>query len=545
MSTQKTNTIAHPYLIIKAAIIVAVLLCINKGYAQEHNNWLIAGNVVLNFDSSPAQVVCNDDINGNYYNIALSDSNGGIKIYGCSGDSYSTFTIYNSDKTKQVELTGLPSLGIRNIIGCRLTTGEYCIAFVKKALQSGIIHIYLFDQNGILKKQMITEDKRYSAFLTFVSKDNKMILLSHNGLNSTIESYIISSNGIDYDKDYNINPAGFAQITHLSFCIRQSLDSKKIIAEYNNQISILDYDKATGKLELSNCFNTQSFHPFAFTKNDKYIVFIENNKLVGYPLDESLNFDQSNFIVLYDLTQIPGIETDKVQWDIQLGLDGRLYADPQLQEYLLAIDGIEEGNIAFDVLRNTCLKTTRTTLYTRFPQIPRPATATTETITVCPSATKKYSVESPEPGYTYHWNVTGGTLSSSIGSEVSVIWDETEGEGTISVYAEQTESGCKSDITYLKVHRQKAPSAAFDNAQVCYGEPLKISLSGTAPYEIFYTLDGDEKSATTSESTYTLPNTPGKYTITKVKDKNCEWLPSTGNTSEISPQLHKLHIVKE
>ena len=173
------------------------------------------------------------------------------------------------------------------------------------------------------------------------------------------------------------------------------------------------------------------------------------------------------------------------------------------------------------------------------------ATTTTETITVCPSATKKYSVESPEPGYTYHWNVTGGTLSGSIGSEVSVIWDETEGEGTISVYAEQTESGCKSDITYLKVHRQKAPSAAFDNAQVCYGEPLKISLSGTAPYEIFYTLDGDEKSATTSESTYTLPNTPGKYTITKVKDKNCEWLPSTGNTSEISPQLHKLHIVKE
>ena len=68
----------------------------------------------------------------------------------------------------------------------------------------------------------------------------------------------------------------------------------------------------------------------------------------------------------------------------------------------------------------------------------------------------------------------------------------------------------------VKVHRQKAPSTAFDNAQVCYGEPLKISLSGTAPYEIFYTLDGDEKSATTSESTYTLPNTPGKYTITKV-----------------------------
>ena len=168
-----------------------------------------------------------------------------------------------------------------------------------------------------------------------------------------------------------------------------------------------------------------------------------------------------------------------------------------------------------------------------------------ETITVCTSQTKKYSIESPELGYTYHWNVTGGTLSSSTGSEVSVIWDETEGEGTISVYAEQTATGCKSEITELKVQRRKSPSATFDNAQVCYGEPLKINLTGTAPYEIIYNLNGNQKNITTSQSEYTMPNIPGKYAITKIKDQYCEFEPNKDNTSEIQPQLNKLHIIKE
>ena len=168
-----------------------------------------------------------------------------------------------------------------------------------------------------------------------------------------------------------------------------------------------------------------------------------------------------------------------------------------------------------------------------------------ETITVCTSQTKKYSIESPELGYTYHWNVTGGTLSSSTGSEVSVIWDETEGEGTISVYAEQTATGCKSEITELKVQRRKSPSATFDNAQVCNGEPLKITFTGTAPYEIYYNINGDEKNITSSKSEYTMPNIPGKYTISKVKDKYCETNPDKDNTSEILPRLHKLTIKKE
>ncbi|MBR2886805.1 MAG: hypothetical protein IKB95_01160, partial [Bacteroidales bacterium] len=87
--------------------------------------------------------------------------------------------------------------------------------------------------------------------------------------------------------------------------------------------------------------------------------------------------------------------------------------------------------------------------------------------------------------------------------------------------------------------------ACFDNAQVCYGEPLKIIITGTAPYEIFYNFDGNQKNITTSKTEYTMPNTPGKYTITKIKDQYCEIEPTKDNTSEILPQLNKLHIIKE
>ena len=171
--------------------------------------------------------------------------------------------------------------------------------------------------------------------------------------------------------------------------------------------------------------------------------------------------------------------------------------------------------------------------------------ATVEDNNICASTTTKYSVESPEPGYTYHWQISGGTLSNATGQNTTATWDDTEGIGTLSVYAEEQSTGCKSEITEYRVQRRKSPSAAFDNALVCHGEPLKISLQGNAPYQIFYNFGGEEKSITTPEPEYTVPQAPGKYTITKVKDKYCETKPNKDNTAEILPPLNKLNIIKE
>ena len=86
------------------------------------------------------------------------------------------------------------------------------------------------------------------------------------------------------------------------------------------------------------------------------------------------------------------------------------------------------------------------------------------------------------------------------------------------------------------------PSAKFDNASVCYGEPLKIILNGKATFKIFYTFNGDNKTITTSKAEYLMDNIAGRYQITKVADQMCETKTTQNNISEILPKLNKLTI---
>ncbi len=86
------------------------------------------------------------------------------------------------------------------------------------------------------------------------------------------------------------------------------------------------------------------------------------------------------------------------------------------------------------------------------------------------------------------------------------------------------------------------PSAKFDNAQVCNGEPLKIILNGKAPYNIFYTFNGENKTITTSDTEYQMDNIAGRYQITKVADQMCETSIKENNTAEILSKLKKITI---
>lgn len=82
-------------------------------------------------------------------------------------------------------------------------------------------------------------------------------------------------------------------------------------------------------------------------------------------------------------------------------------------------------------------------------------------------------------------------------------------------------------------------NAEFNNSFVCNSQPLKILSEGSAPYEISYTLNGIEKTITTSEQEYTMPDIAGKYKISKIKDANCEFEPIHNNTSEIVQKIKK------
>ena len=88
-------------------------------------------------------------------------------------------------------------------------------------------------------------------------------------------------------------------------------------------------------------------------------------------------------------------------------------------------------------------------------------------------------------------------------------------------------------------------SAHFDYVSVCYGEPLNVMLSGTAPFEVFYTLNGEAKSFKTDNMEYQMPNISGKYIITKIKDNKCETLKHYNNTAIIAPNFKKVKIMEK
>jgi len=119
-----------------------------------------------------------------------------------------------------------------------------------------------------------------------------------------------------------------------------------------------------------------------------------------------------------------------------------------------------------------------------------------------------------------------------------------------NITEETITSDCLNGFYFPRIIRQPfkpscRASASFDNAVACHGQPLKILSSGDAPFDISYTIDGEEHGVKTSETTYQLPDIPGKYVITKIKDASCETVPTANNAAEIAPEMRQVRIVEE
>ena len=546
------NSTIDNTIINKTTIIIVVLLSFLNSTAQTYNNWLLPGGSILNFNSLPTQISCNVDFEDATRTIALSDDKGVAQLFGYlkkseTDETKYEYTIINTKDEIQARVNNLRYTYIRNVIGCRLNNGGYCIAFVSMYIRSskyiGDLYIFCFDKDGVLTQKYKTEDSYYTSFMTFLTNDNYLSLVVCN-YNGTLDEYIIKEEEILKGYIFQIDLPQFRKYSPVQFDIELTINGNKIVASCDGEVMILDYDKETDNLTLSDCFSSDQFKTMAFSPNDKYLMTIYNNKLIKYPLSEDLTFDQTNCEVMVDFSKNPkyNINSDETKWDMQLGPDGCLYICNDHNDYILSISNIEDDNLIISEFNNDCLRK-KNASHSKFPQITRrQRTITIAKITICASHEKKYSVESPDPSLVYHWQIIGGTLSNTTGSEVTVTWDDSEGLGTLTVYAEDPSSGCKSEITEYKVQRRKSPSATFDNAQVCYGEPLKINLAGTAPYQIFYTFNGETKTITTSDNEYLMDNITGRYQITKVTDQFCETEPTQNNTAEILPKLNKLTI---
>lgn len=450
-------------LLFKTAIFIAVFFSFIETSAQEYNNWLLSEGIILNFDRSPATINCNKkgDKGISNHTVALSDNNGKLLIYGYlettdNGTAKKNFVIKNS---KNEILTSFSCREVTNAIGCKLFNGWYCIAAVLRlTLSRRELHIYMFDKNGNFKDEYIYNDANYSFFINFVQCDDFIALIAYR--KEQIEVYKLTSQGCFLLQKENKKLDMLLSTEIVSFDIEQSLDGKIIVTTYDIAY-IIDFDKKNGRINVSDKYETNKFRTMAFSKNDKYFLIIDDNKLKGFKYEGNFNFDFENPEIVYDLSENV-ITNCNLCWDMAIGNDSKLYIHHQYADYIIVLDGIESGAITEERITSECLTSTH------FPLIPR-----ISIVSVC--------------------NV----------------------------------------------------SASFDNTAVCYGEPLKITLSGSEPFTVFYTLNGTEKSIETDKTEFLMDNISGKYKITKVKDSACEFLPTENNEADILQHIHIPNIIEK
>lgn len=456
-------------ILLKTAIFIAVFSLFSESKAQEYNNWLLSGGTILNFDSSPATLLCNENdynTNGSYpYTVVLSDDNGKIILYGNieQNDKTNTGTYVIKNGSNQNVIT-IDQPATKNIIGSKLPQGGYYIAAVFKNQNNdlwGALHVYKFDNDGNLKNEYIYNEGNYGFFLDLIRIDDFFALIAYR--NNQIETYKLTSDECCLWNKKEMTLDKFLYPVTPFFDIEHTLNYSKIIVTAYNIAYILNFDKNNGEITITQRFESDKFGTMSFSPTDKYFLIIDDDKLKGFKYNKDFNFVLDNPDIIYDLPQNNN-DVCNICWEMAVGVDGKLYIHKHLSDYIMVLDGIETENITTDIIKSDCLSK-----LSYFPRIPR---------------TKE-------------------------------------------------NQGCKL-------------SAKFDNATVCYGEPLKIIISGTAPFEVSYTLDGELKTINTDNTEYQIDNIPGSYKLTKIIDsKGCEIEPDNNNSAVILPKLQKLIITKQ
>lgn len=99
------------------------------------------------------------------------------------------------------------------------------------------------------------------------------------------------------------------------------------------------------------------------------------------------------------------------------------------------------------------------------------------------------------------------------------------GQHVVSVHKVRDARGCQRiteyDVSSVRVSVSDVPTIIplESKADYCVGERLSFSLSGHAPYDIFYTFNGVQRKATSQITNFRrIAEKPGEFTITAVSD---------------------------
>ena len=389
---------------------------------------------------------------------------------------------------------------------------------------------------------VIKTSQRGKYDFTFVQQKNTKNIWFLHSKDDKIEISLITKDGFSspsvLDLPYNVSNSTVSQ------------DNDRIIFSDRGNSVLYIFDNVNGV--FTKLYEFGLFAQCEFSKSGKYIYNIEQNDantcdVVRYDIKNATD-ETTLFSTKYIIGQIPTQEPRPPK----LGPDGNIYINVGTHLYAIYDCDTESAYVKSNVVNfDKTIDYLPYTFHYTFentednPCPSEPETPSSDLTAVCASQTKTYRVATPEPNVIYHWTITGGTTDKTIGNDISVQWQDTEGDGVVAVYGEDPETHCVSEtVTYnIKIH--KSPSASFDNAIACHGQPLKILSSGDAPFDISYTIDGEEHSIKTTENSYQLPDVPGKYVITKIKDASCETVPTANNAAEIAPKMKTLRIVEE
>lgn len=117
----------------------------------------------------------------------------------------------------------------------------------------------------------------------------------------------------------------------------------------------------------------------------------------------------------------------------------------------------------------------------------------------------------------------------------------------VSVRKVRDSNGCQQKTDYAAPHVQvqvyDVPTIypLESRKDYCVGERIAYTLSGTVPFEIFYTFEGVPRKAKSTSTTFKrIAETPGNFTITGVSDKASECKAKTN----ISKLVHEMPSVK-
>ena len=229
-------------------------------------------------------------------------------------------------------------------------------------------------------------------------------------------------------------------------------------------------------------------------------------------------------------------------WTIEWSIDGIPQTNITTSDTPYVLDIEEEGSYTIEVVSTgNCIGTGGNSL--SVTELALPSAILSGQDIVCPGTEGQLSVDFTGTGpWTVNYTIDGFASGTETFTDVNSIWSVFgEGQYSLTSVSDANCSNTTSGIGQLDFY--EIPDAVFLETQstICSGDSFEfpLSLSGTAPYTVSYSLDGVPQTELTSASELVILtfSEEGTYVIEGISDANCASTPSSSAQLDFFPPL--------